>query len=112
MSFGYRNKSVYFHSAKEGLKLDMLRKNPRVCVEFDIDCTVKTAEKACNWGFHYQSVIGSGKAVFLDTPADKPEALAVILQQYSTEPHSFSDAEVRQIVVFRVDLEDICGKRA
>ena len=27
---------VYFHCARQGLKLDLLAKNPRVCVEGDI----------------------------------------------------------------------------
>jgi len=103
--------TVYFHSAKEGMKLNILKNNPRVCVEFDTDCTIKTAEKACNWGFHYQSVIGFGKAVFIETPAEKQVALAIIMQQYSTEPYCFSDGEINRIVVFRVDLGEISGKR-
>lgn len=112
MSFGYRNKSVYFHSAREGRKLDILRQNPVVCVEFDTDCTIKIAEKACKWGFGYQSVIGSGNAVFLETPAEKKDALAIIMAQYATESFCFSDAEMDQVVVFRVDLDEICGKKA
>ena len=112
MSFGYRNQSVYFHSAGEGRKLDILRKNPLVCVEFDTDCSIKTSEKACNWGFGYQSVIATGKAVFLETPNEKQDALAIIMAQYSTEPFCFSDADIRRVVVFRVDLDDICGKKA
>jgi hypothetical protein len=112
MSFGYRSKSVYFHSAGEGLKLDILRKNPVVCVEFDTDCTIKIGEKACNWGFGYQSVIGSGNALFLETPAEKKAALAIIMAQYTTEQFCFSDADIRHVVVFRVDMDEICGKKA
>ncbi|HNU36390.1 MAG TPA: pyridoxamine 5'-phosphate oxidase family protein, partial [Methanomassiliicoccales archaeon] len=30
MNFGYRNGCLYFHCAKEGRKLDVLRENPKV----------------------------------------------------------------------------------
>jgi hypothetical protein len=33
------------------------------------------------------------------------------MQQYSTEPYCFSDGEINRIVVFRVDLGEISGKR-
>ena len=37
INFGYENSTVYFHSAREGRKIDILKKNPNVCIEFDID---------------------------------------------------------------------------
>ena len=112
LSFGYRDRSVFFHSAHHGHKLDILQKNPRVCVEFDTGCTLRTGDKPCNWGFAYQSVIGSGTAVFLESPAEKQDGLAVILQQVSAPPYRFSEAELQTVVVFRVDLEEISGKQA
>ncbi|MDO9109590.1 MAG: pyridoxamine 5'-phosphate oxidase family protein, partial [Desulfatirhabdiaceae bacterium] len=57
MSFGYKEGAVYFHSATEGRKIEILQKNPRVCIEFDVDCRVKTGDSACKWGFVFQSAI-------------------------------------------------------
>jgi nitroimidazol reductase NimA-like FMN-containing flavoprotein (pyridoxamine 5'-phosphate oxidase superfamily) len=48
--FGYDDGTLYFHSATAGRKLDVLRKNNAVCVEFDVDCEVVKAENACKWG--------------------------------------------------------------
>jgi len=33
VSFGYQDSCLYFHSAPEGRKMDILRLNPRVCFE-------------------------------------------------------------------------------
>ena len=35
--FGYDDGTLYFHSSTTGRKLDVLRKNNAVCVEFDVD---------------------------------------------------------------------------
>ena len=61
MNFGYKNNRLYFHCAKEGRKLDIIRKNPEVCFEFDLVPEILKAEKACNWGIKYKSVIGFWK---------------------------------------------------
>jgi nitroimidazol reductase NimA-like FMN-containing flavoprotein (pyridoxamine 5'-phosphate oxidase superfamily) len=37
LCFGYRRGAIYFHSAREGRKLDMMRNNRLVCFEMDID---------------------------------------------------------------------------
>ena len=71
LSFGYDGEAIYVHCAKQGRKLDIIRKNNIVCFEFDIVLGVVEAEPACSWGMKYQSVIGTGTAQF-DTHKRKP----------------------------------------
>ena len=66
LCFGYENDALYFHSAPEGRKLDILKKNNKVCFEFDNVGEILTAEKACCWSMQYRSVIGFGQAQFID----------------------------------------------
>ena len=66
LSFGYDGKDVYFHCAKAGRKLDILAVNNSVCLEFDLIEGVVNAEKACDWGIRYQSVIAFGEAKAVD----------------------------------------------
>jgi len=35
LCFGYDGESLYFHCAREGRKLDILRQNDKVCLETD-----------------------------------------------------------------------------
>lgn len=37
LCFGYYDGVLYFHSAREGRKLDALRRNGRVCFEISVD---------------------------------------------------------------------------
>lgn len=113
MSFGYDGEALYFHSAREGKKLDLLRKNGRVCFEFDADVSVVPGEAPCKWGMTYQSVIGIGDVDFILEPASQRRALDIIMTHYSDEKRfSYTDAEMRRVSVFRVCILDISGKRS
>lgn len=112
LNFGYRDDVLYFHGALEGRKIDMLRENPQVCFEFDIDAGVQPAEKACQWAMHFQSVIGFGQASLVEDPAEKVLALEVIMAQYSGRAFTFGDATVRKTAVIRVAVDSMTGKQA
>ena len=112
MSFGYRDGAIYFHCAPEGKKVEILRKNPRVCVEFDADCRLKTGNGACNWGFYYQSVVALGVAAFIEDAPEKQAALDIIMSQYSEEAFTYPESTVAKIIVIRVDVTELTGKAA
>ena len=112
MSFGYKDGAVYFHCAPEGRKVEILRKNPRVCIEFDVDCRLKTGDGACNWGFYYQSAIAFGVAAFIEDPTEKQAALDIIMRQYSDEAFTYPESALAKIVVIRVGVTELTGKAA
>jgi nitroimidazol reductase NimA-like FMN-containing flavoprotein (pyridoxamine 5'-phosphate oxidase superfamily) len=112
LCFGYQNRTLYFHGARKGKKIDMIRKNPYVCFEFDLNSGITKAEKACKWGMGYKSVIGSGKASLLDDPEEKKEALGIIMGQYGDGDFSFPDNIVEKTAIIKIDIEEMTGKRS
>jgi nitroimidazol reductase NimA-like FMN-containing flavoprotein (pyridoxamine 5'-phosphate oxidase superfamily) len=114
LSFGYEDGNLFVHSAPEGRKIETLRKNPRVCFEFDVDCQVVRAEKPCNWSMRYRSVVGFGRAEFVDDPAEKRRALAAIMRQYADagERFTFPDQGLERTTVIRVAVESMTGKQS
>ena len=112
MCFGYDGEFLYFHSAVEGRKLDILRRNPRVCVEFDEVIRVVEEEEACRWGIHYRSVIGTGTVEFVEELEAKRAGLALVMAQYTDGDFSFPEGAVDRVSVFRVRLDQLTGKRA
>lgn len=112
LSFGYRDGILYFHSAHEGKKIDLLRRNPSVCFEFDLDCRVVRSGDVCNWGVTYRSVIGSGQASFIEGLDAKREALAVIVAQYGGEDFDLPLASVNRTRVFAVTIKEVSGKQS
>ncbi len=111
MNFGYRDKVLYFHSAGEGRKIEILQKNPHVCFEFDVGHELVIAEKACDYGMKYQSVIGFGTAAMINDNDEKKSALAIIMNQYAGGRYEFDDAAVAKTAVFKVEIHSMTGKK-
>jgi len=59
----------------------------------------------------YQSIIGFGKAVFLEDTAEKRHALDIIMGQYSDRIFQFDDAILKKTGVIKVEIERITGKQ-
>jgi nitroimidazol reductase NimA-like FMN-containing flavoprotein (pyridoxamine 5'-phosphate oxidase superfamily) len=110
LCFAYNDSTLYFHSAAEGMKLDILQQNPNVCVEFDIDQKVIHGDKPCKWGMQYRSVIGFGQASIVSAPEEKQTALAAIMQQYSGRSYDFSQAETKSVIIVKVEIQSLTGK--
>ena len=113
LCFGYRDSTLYFHTAREGKKLDILRKNREVCFECDVDQELIRSEKACQWGMKFRSVVGFGKASLIEDPVVKRKALDIIMEHYAG-PSSFDYAEkvLGKTVVIKIDIESMTGKKS
>jgi len=112
LCFGYKNRILYFHGAGEGKKIDIIKKNPLVCFEFDINTEIIRAENACKWGMRYQSVIGFGKAFIVENFDKKQKALEIIMSQYTEQKFQFSVAVMQKTAMIKVEIESMTGKQS
>jgi nitroimidazol reductase NimA-like FMN-containing flavoprotein (pyridoxamine 5'-phosphate oxidase superfamily) len=112
LCFGYRDNDLYFHSAGEGKKIEMLKRNSKVCFEFDIGAEIRKGETACDWGLKYKSVIGFGKASIIEDPQERRMALGIIADQYGDNAHDFSDALFKVTTLIKVEISSMTGKQA
>jgi uncharacterized protein len=111
ISYGYDGKYMYAHSP-EGKKLDVMRKNPNICIEVD------NISDMSNW----ESVIAWGKYEEIKDPDERADALKILLHRHlplnsSVTTHlgatwPFSEDEVQEIegVVFKVELTGMTGR--
>ena len=110
MSFGYTGESLYFHSANQGRKIDLLRTNPNVAFSFVPEPRLTKHEKPCSWGFSYRSVVGKGRAIILDGVDAKRRGLQSIMAQYDDAKYTFEDRVVAPVCVIRVEIAELSGK--
>ena len=110
LNFGYDGRFLYFHTAPEGRKIDIIKRNNRVGFEFDILNDIVTAEQACKWGAKYESVMGSGTAEIVDDLEAKKEALQLIMRQYGNGTWDFKEEILKKTLVLRVRILEISGK--
>jgi nitroimidazol reductase NimA-like FMN-containing flavoprotein (pyridoxamine 5'-phosphate oxidase superfamily) len=113
MNYGYQDGRFYLHCAAQGRKLDILRKNNRVCLEITVTSKLVPRDGICEWTTHFTSVIGFGRAYILETPEDKQEALHIFMQSYSGKTaHTLTPESVRPLTMIRVEIDDIRGKQS
>ncbi len=113
VNFVVRNNCLYFHSSSEGGKIDILRKNNRVCFEIDIDIEIVSGEVSCAWGTRYRSVIGFGRAFFLKETTEKQQALNYLMEKYAgLKDFSYKIEALEKVAVFSVSIEKITGKKS
>lgn len=112
LCFGYDDSCLYVHGSIKGRKIDILRRNPNVCFEFDLIAEPIESADPCDWSMKYQSVIGFGKAVFLDSTEDKRQALDVIMAQYSNRQYQFPDNMLKATAVIKIEIDSITCKQA
>ena len=110
LNFGYDGRFLFFHTAPEGRKIDIIKRNNRVGFEFDILHDIVTAEQACKWGAKYESVMGSGTAEIADDLEAKKEALEWIMRQYGNGAWDFKEEILKKTLVLRVRILEISGK--
>ena len=111
LSFGYRDRTLYFHSGTKGKKLALLRANPQVGFEFDTVEAVMEAESPCSWDMRYESIVGTGRVEFIEDTEDRIKALQVIVSQYTDRPLGIPDARAKSTVVFKVVIDNMAYKR-
>ena len=112
LCFGFKNNTLYFHSAPKGKKIEILRKNPNVCFEFEIFTQIIKSAKACKWGMRYKSVIGFGKAGFITDDDLKRQAFDIIMNQYADGSFIYEDALLKSVVVINVEIQSMTGKQS
>jgi nitroimidazol reductase NimA-like FMN-containing flavoprotein (pyridoxamine 5'-phosphate oxidase superfamily) len=117
VNFGYSVKNeeltLYFHGAREGRKVNALNEFPLVCFEMDSEHKLAESKLACNYSYSYASVIGTGTVWFLESPAEKVEALQFIMEHQTAKKMSFHFEEVmlNRTAVFRLVINEFTVKR-
>jgi nitroimidazol reductase NimA-like FMN-containing flavoprotein (pyridoxamine 5'-phosphate oxidase superfamily) len=117
LSHGYdpEANALFFHTAREGKKIDCIEANPRVCFEVEGRVEVKEGdERACSWSVRYESVIGFGTISELVSPEEKDRALACVAEQQAGRSMKWATDEkaVSGTRVWRLDIEAMTAKRS
>jgi nitroimidazol reductase NimA-like FMN-containing flavoprotein (pyridoxamine 5'-phosphate oxidase superfamily) len=117
LNFGYEYQNgvltLYFHSALEGKKIDILKKNKKVCFEMDGEHQLTTGTDDCGYGFNFASVIGFGTVEFVEETIEKIHGLSLIMKHQTEEDREFvfPEAQVQATAVYKLRSDSFTGKR-
>ncbi len=118
MNFGYHENCIYLHSADKGLKIDILKKNPNVCIGIVHNARVEKLSDVCKTTMKYKSVIIFGKAELLSDNFEKGKALEVIVSHYYGNTSDFKERELNfnqsaleKLIILKVKIEKLSCKK-
>lgn len=115
MNFGFEFEEealvFYFHSANEGKKLDIIRKNGNACFEMDRGHRLSVSDSACQCSMAYESVVGFGQIEILTDREEKRKGLLSIMKKYSPKnTYSFTDKMVDSVTVLKLTAGEYQAK--
>ena len=112
-NYGYRDNSIYIHSAPEGKKIDLLKKNNYVCFETEQKAVIVKHDQACKWATVYRSVVGYGNIEIITDFNEKQKGLEIIMTHNGAPDNiSFEKKQVDTIVILKLVIEQISGKQS
>ncbi len=104
---------VYLHCAAIGYKLDLLAKNPKVCVEWDgHHQLLKSPEDPSECTYAYRSLIGRGTAELVEENEDKLVGIGAIMRQYYKREvvHNYPEGLLKRTAIIRVTVDELTAK--
>lgn len=112
MAFGYKDNKIYLHCSCKGKKIEILKRNHRVGFEADVEAEIVINEDICEYNVRYRSVIGNGKARFVEDYDEKVEGLTVLSEHYGKKgPFEFEEWKVNRLCIIKIEIEKIIGKQ-
>lgn len=102
--------AVYFHTAKAGRKIDILKQNPEVCLV----CVGDTKRLEDQFTTKYESAVISGHAEEVTDDGEKIHALRILCERHTpANMGEFEDAvrkSLRVTGIWKIRMEEVTGK--
>jgi uncharacterized protein len=113
VNFAYHDRKIFIHSAREGEKIEHIKRDSRVCFETDMPIAlIKSQGSPCRTEYLYRSVIMKGRAYIVDDNAERLFGLQLLMKKYQPEGGygNFPEEKLRITAVVKIDIEEMTGK--
>lgn len=110
LSYVYDGKALYFHSAKDGHKIDAIERNPKASFCVVAEDNVVPDE----FTTYFRSTIVFGSAEILTDPSDIIYGLKILSEKYSKgiDPTHEIEKCLDRVLVIRLNISAITGKES
>lgn len=113
LNYGLKDNALYFHSAAEGKKIDLLKKNSKVCFEIEHTAETVLGEQPGKSTTKYLTVIGFGNIEFITDAEEKKKGLDIIMSHYGrTENNEYNESHVKSVVILKLTIAEITAKKS
>jgi nitroimidazol reductase NimA-like FMN-containing flavoprotein (pyridoxamine 5'-phosphate oxidase superfamily) len=117
LNYGYSFENniltLFFHSALEGKKNDIMKNNRNACFEIDCDTEIIEGENPCYYGYEFKSIIGFGEIIILENKEEKNNGLNKIMKHQTGKEieYNFTENELKNVMVYKMEINEFTGKQ-
>ena len=112
-NYGYSDHTIYIHAAPAGKKIELLKKNNKVCFEIEHTARIIPQETACRWATLYRSVVGYGEVEIVEDFEGTRQGLEIIMAHYGAPDPIFLDPkEIKHAVILKLKIISLTGKQS
>ena len=115
VNFGYAVEDgrtvFYFHGAREGRKIDLIRDTGWACMQMEEGYQLHRADRACGHSAAFRSIIAEGPVSFVEDAEEKRRALSPVKAHAAgSENWEFPDAALNTVCVYRLEAQALTCK--
>jgi len=112
MNFGFEEGVIYLHSSRSGKKIEILKNNPEVCIEFSTDYFLRyqNEDVACSWSMKYRSVLAYGRVTLIEDETEKVNHLNMIMRNYTPKDFKYNPPSIREVCCWKIVVEKFEGR--
>jgi|GEM_PF-511927 len=109
VNFARKGSTLYVHSGRGGRKAAALQKGT-AGLSAIATMTPKTGEKACQWGYRFESVRASAACRELTTPEERAVALQAIVQKHAGQDLPIDETVQSKTALFALELTEVTAR--
>ncbi len=103
--------ALFFHSAKNGSKIEILKRNNIVCFEIFSGYGIIESEIACDFEAKHHTVIGTGTASFIEGDSEKKMRLDMIVARFTQRKFEYPVHQFNATAIVQIDISSVKGKK-
>jgi len=113
LNYGYSANTLWFHSAPEGRKIELLKRDGRVSFYIEDYHRIETAEVACGWTTAYRSLAGTGTVEIITDEAGIRKGLDILMAHNGAAGKmEYREGQIGRMVVLKLKIETITCKQS
>jgi len=113
VNYAFKDGYIYIHSAVEGRKIEIRKRNPRVSFEIEYSSETVKNEQACKWGTKYRSLMGKGTISIYHDFESKKECFDLLMKKYGADSSPvYDDTALSKTAVLKLKIDSCTGKQS
>ncbi len=112
MNYGYKDNALYFHCARKGKKVDLIKRNSKAGFEIEQGYEIIKNDISCKWTTRYRSIIGTGTVEIITDSDRKKEGLNIIMKQHGSSTNVYNDKSLENVLVLKLEIGSLSAKQS